>query len=151
MDSPWKFYVSPGLEAAALTSASPGMKWLHPAFRAGNSQEISLGFLQLPLLRTTYWKFWCESGLSLGLWVWERGPKEQRQTCSRSQQMEDVISQKYQGPGRSPGEAGVSHFRSIQVNNNPTAEQNRAPQSCSWCLQSVRSWFFYLPGSLRFI
>lgn len=79
INSPWKFYVSLGLEAAALSRVSPGMRWLHPAFPAGNNQAISLGF---PLLRTTHWTFCCEAGLSLVLWGWERGLKEQRQTCS---------------------------------------------------------------------
>lgn len=40
--------------------------------------------------------------------------------------MEDEFSHLYQGPGSSPGKAGVSHFRSIQVNNNPTLEQKES-------------------------
>lgn len=136
INSPWKFYVSRGLEAAALSRVSPGMRWLHPAFPAGNNQAISLGF---PLLRTEHFVV-----KQVFLWCCE---VEREALKSRDKpaavQMEDEFSHLYQDPGRSPGKAGVSHFRSSQVNNKPLWNKKRAPQSCSWCLQSVRSWFFF--------
>lgn len=48
--------------------------------------------------------------------------KSRGKAAAEVQQMEDEFSHLHQGPGSSPGKAGVSHFRSIQVNNNPTLE-----------------------------
>lgn len=112
-------------------SGSPGIKCLHAASLAGNNRVISLGFLSLSFLRTTYWKFCYEADLLLVLWVWNGDLKEQKQPSARSQQMEDVFSHMRQVTERSPGKAGVSLFMSVQVNYNHALEQ----RECSTWLQ----------------
>lgn len=109
----------------------------------GKSEQFWGDFFKLPSLEPLPENFVTKQIIFSVLWVWNRDLKDQKQTSTRSQQMEDVFSRIHRVTERRPGKAGASLFLSIQVNYDRGPEQKerstwlqRMPAEC----HELRVW-----------